>query len=206
MEEFITITYKKGNKVKLLFIDIETTGLNAFKNGITQISAIVEIYKDNKLTKTEELNLFMQPLESDEIDLKALEVTGIDEEAIKDFQTAEDGFTQFISFLNRFVDPYNKADKFTFIGYNSTFDDKFLRQWFRKMNHNYYGSYFLWPALDVAQLAAFHLISKRTQLSNFKLKSVAQALEIEFNEEDAHDAMYDIIKTREIFNKLVEIK
>ena len=52
--------------------------------------------------------------------------------------------------------------------------------------------------------AAIGLMRRRQELPNFKLTTVAQSFGIDVEEADAHDALYDVDLTRQIFRMLIE--
>ncbi|MDT8445229.1 MAG: exonuclease domain-containing protein, partial [Desulfuromonadales bacterium] len=62
-----------NSEQKLLFIDVETTGVNPERNGLIQISGCVQIGDEVK----ESFDIFVRPYPQDEIELAALEVTGM---------------------------------------------------------------------------------------------------------------------------------
>ena len=184
--------------LKLFWCDVETTGTDSNKHGLIQLSA--QIYMEKE--KAENINLMMKPFESDEIDPKALESNRRTEDEIKRFHDPQEQFVNFIKIVENYVDRFNKQDKFHFIGYNAKFDDDFVRAWFKKCGDNYYGSWFYWPPLDVANMAGVYLMNRRHEMKNFKLMTVAEFLGIEVDEKKAHDAMYDIEITRQIAKKI----
>lgn len=184
---------------KLLYFDLETTGLFAWKNGVVQIGAVVEIDGVEK----EELNLELQPFRDDVIESKALEVNGIDESTLWDRLDPVLGFKQLEAMLEKYVRKYDKTDKFTLVGYNSqSFDDAFFRKFFSKCGSKYYGSWFYSAHIDVMCLAAHALLNKRHEMENFKLGTVAAALGIQ-PDGQLHDALTDVRLTRDIYKAIV---
>jgi len=181
--------------MKLSFIDTETTGTNPFSNGLIQLSGIIEI--DNEIVNEFDFNI--KPFESDIILDSALEVNGLSRETLNTFPESNIVFPQFTSIISKYVDKYNRNDKFHFIGFNARLDDDFLRSWFKKCGDNYYGSFFFWPAIDVANIAAKELMAECSKLENFKLATVAKYVGIEVDDTKLHDSMYDVRLTRELF-------
>lgn len=52
-------------------------------------------------------------------------------------------YKQFVDLLSKYVDRYNKKDKFFLAGYNiASFDNSFLRAWFIQNGDKYFGSWF----------------------------------------------------------------
>lgn len=197
---------------KAIFVDLETTGLDPVKNAIVQIAGSMAVLTvdphqmqivDIKLG--ESFNFKVRPRFDDEIDPKALEVIGKTEEDLMAYPKSIEVKRNFTALLNRYVKPRNPKDKIFFIGYNANFDYSFLYSWFLKHEDNYLNSYFFTPAWDVMALAAPMLMRHRGALKNFKLETVGGLLrclpqDIEEGEQ-AHDAMYDIKVTANIFHK-----
>jgi len=188
--------------MKILWFDVETTGLDAKKNDIITFAGIIEI--DGKIV--DEIYLKMQPHNWETIDNSALEVNGITREELKTFQSPDEAHKKLISFLSKNVNRYNKFDKYQPAGYNVTFDMQFLAEFFKKCNDKYFGSWIDYHKLDVATLVMFFKLKGLLKLEKYRLTYVAEALNIPLM---AHDAKEDIMATREIFYKLlnkVEIK
>ena len=104
--------------------------------------------------------------------------------------------------MGKYIEKFDRNDKFHFIAYNANFDDNFMRSFFKKNNDNYYGSWFYWPPLDVANLAGAYLANSRSKMINFKLMTVANFLGFEADSGKAHDALYDIETTIKVFDYL----
>jgi DNA polymerase-3 subunit epsilon len=108
--------------------------------------------------------------------------------------------------LSKYVDRYDKKDKFFLVGYNNTsFDNNFLRAWFVQNNDNYYGSWF-WPnTIDVYVLATQKFMKERGDMNDFKLKTVCRHAGISVDESKIHDAIYDIEITRALYKKVIDL-
>lgn len=185
------------SKIKKLFYDLETTGLDYKENAIHQISGCIEI--DG--TVIEEFNLKMKPYDGAVIVPKALEVSNVTMEMLESYEPSEVVFNKFMAMIERHVNRYKRDDKFFLVGYNNcSFDNNFLRKWYEiHMKDDYFGSFF-WPnTLDVMVLAAEYLLDKRTVMENFKLMTTARAVGLEIDESKLHDAKYDIELTRNIY-------
>ena len=102
-------------------------------------------------------------------------------------------YKQFVDLLSKYVDRYNKKDKFFLAGYNiASFDNSFLRAWFIQNGDKYFGSWFWSNCFDVMVLATPYLSEKRAEMENFKQGTVAKALGINVDDSKLHDALYDI--------------
>jgi DNA polymerase III subunit epsilon len=185
--------------LKILYLDLETTGVKFWRNGIHQISGAIEIDGEVK----EEFNFHVQPYKDAAVELEALQIAGITKEDLEDYASFEDVYTEIVSMLSRYVDKFKKTDKFHIVGYNNAaFDNPFFRAFFVQNGDNYFGSWFWSSAIDVMVLAAEKLKYERSKMPDFKLKTVAAFMGIEIDETKLHNATYDIYLTREIYKKL----
>lgn len=189
--------------LKRCFIDIETSGLDIYHNGILQIAGIIEI--DYKVVNTFNFNCQLFP---DQVaDEEALKVNRYTAAQILSFDSPYDTLVKLLRIFDTYVDKYNKYDKFSFIGYNSsTFDMPWMRVFFKNCNHKYFGSYFWNPSIDVMYNASSKLESVRNSLPNFKLETVAKFFIYGIKEDETHDAAYDIELTRKLFYELENYK
>ncbi len=195
--------------LKLVFIDVETTGLDPEKNGLTQISGCIQIGDEVK----ESFDFYVRPFPRDLIDDGALRVTGIDRRQLlpadhpnalrvegQEFVDPQQVYAQLKEMFGRYVSPYDKTDKFQFVGYNShSFDMPFVRKFWEKNNDRFFGSLFWYPCLDVMLLWAQILQPVRDKLTNFKLATVAQHAGIDVDKTRLHDSQYDIDLTRQLW-------
>jgi DNA polymerase-3 subunit epsilon len=182
--------------MKLFFLDLETTGVKYWRNGIHQISGCIEIDGEVK----ESFNFKVQPFKGATIEDEALAIGGINRAGLEDYSLFEDVYAELLTILSRYVDKYNKKDKFFLVGYNNAaFDNSFFRAFFVQNGDNYFGSWFWANPIDVYVLASFKLMSERVNMVDGKLKTVAAYLGILVDESKLHDAAYDIELTMSIY-------
>lgn len=188
---------------KIFYFDLETTGTKYWRNGIHQISGLIEIDGEVK----EEFDFHVQPNPNAEIDPEALKVGGVTLEQIMAYPPMSEIHEKLKYMLNKYVDKYNKKDKFFLCGYNNApFDNPFLRAFFVQNGDNFFGSYF-WPGgIDVMVLALDFLKHRRADMNNFKLMTVAEEMGIRIEEEKLHNATYDIYLTREIYRRIKNVR
>lgn len=185
--------------MKLLFFDLETTGTEPDKHGIHQLSGSVVINGEVK----EKFNLHVQPHPGAIIDPGALDIAGVTEEQIKAYPPMWSVYSQFVNILSKYVDRYNKSDKFFLVGYNNaSFDNPFLRAWFGLNGDKYFGSWFWANSIDVMVMATPFLADVRSQMKNFRQGTVAKALGIAVDDSKLHDALYDIEICQAIYHKV----
>ncbi|MCU0414180.1 MAG: 3'-5' exonuclease [Ignavibacteriaceae bacterium] len=180
---------------KVLYFDTETTGLDEKQNDIIQIAGIIVIYG----VVQEEFEFKVQPFNYDNISQEALDIHGYNVEQLKTFPEPGEIYLRVIDIFSKYIDKYNKEDKFTPAGYNVEFDLRFLQQFFQKNNDVYFGSWVNWKKIDPLPLLYYLDYCNRINLPNYKLATVCQHFEIELK---AHDALGDIRATRELLAKL----
>lgn len=186
--------------MKEIFIDLETTGLNTFRHGIRQISALMFVEDEPTIVFDEKINP-----KNCEWDSYVIENMANPEDYVN-FPSTETVFQMFREFLEENCNPYDKKDKYFFYAFNAKFDEKFLRSLFQQMNDNYYGSWFHTPSIDVMTLAAEYLKPIRSSMPNFKQETIAEILGIEVDQDKLHDSLYDIELTEKIYRKLTNGK
>ena len=180
---------------KILYFDCETTGLDPVKNDIIQLAGVIEI--DGRVK--ESFDIRMQPFSYTDISSEALEVHGCTIDEIRTYQAPEEGYSQFISILSRHIAKFDRSDKLYPAGYNVGFDLNFLAEFFRKNNDKYLGSWINWKALDPLPWFRMHDLVGTICLPNYKLETICTTYGIEIK---AHDALSDIMATREILSRM----
>lgn len=183
--------------MKLFFFDLETTGTLVNRHGIHQLSGMIVIDGEIK----EKFNLHVQPNPAAQIDPEALKVGDVTEEQIKAYPPMGEIYKQVTGMLGKYVDKFNRKDKFYLVGYNNaSFDNQFFRAWFIQNGDKYFGSWFWANCLDVYVLATPHLMATRPDMKDFKQGTVAKALGIPVDDEKLHDALYDIEICKAIYD------
>lgn len=185
---------------KLLFFDLETTGVKFWRNGIHQIGGIVDI--DGQ--EVERFDIRLAPNPAATIEQEALDVAGVTLEQVQSYQPMEEGYRQLVGILSKYVNKFDKRDKMYLVGYNNAgFDNNFLRALFTQCGDKYFGSWFYPNCMDVYVMVTPFLMGVRNDMENFKLMTVARTMGIEIDENKLHDATYDIELTRDIFYKII---
>ncbi len=190
--------------LKQIFIDTETTSVNRRECGLWQLSGIIECGK-----RIEKFDFKMDIFEDSDIDPKAFEKNKMSLEKISKFADPTETYEKFINLLNKYVDKYDRNDKFIAIAYGAEFDQEVLRAWFERNDDDYFGSYFFHPWICVMNFAAYKYRNQRANFKNFKLETVAEYMGIcdEKCETNLyHDAAFDIDITYKIYKKLEELE
>jgi DNA polymerase III subunit epsilon len=188
--------------IKRMVYDLETTGTFYKWHGIHQIAGIIDINGEIK----DEFEFKVRPHEKCTIDDDALKVSGVTKEQIMAYPEMNEVYKQLIAILEKYVDKFDKTDKFWLVGFNnSSFDDEFLRAFFWRCGDHYFGSWFYSHSLDMIVLAGQALINERSKMMNFKLATVARKLGIPVDDSLTHDALYDCRITREMYYTINKI-
>lgn len=188
--------------MKILWFDVETTGLDPKLNDVITISIRIEVEGEVK----DKLDLKIQPFNWENISPEALATNGITVEEMKTFMHPQEAYRQIVTLFSRYVDKYKKnktsEDKLIPAGYNVTFDIQFLAEFFKKCGDKYFGAFVDYHKLDVASIVLFLKLNKVLSIEGFKLTEVAKSLEVAMD--NAHDAGCDIDATRIIAYKLID--
>lgn len=184
-------------KSKKLWFDTETTGIDPFKHDIVQIAGLIEI--DGVIC--EEFNIKCAPTNLETVSQEALDVTGLTLDEIKSWQAPGFALNQLLKIFDKYIDKFNKADRFTPCGHNSQFDLNMLQSFFRKNGNKFgTGSYQNWKAIDTLMFVRIIDDAYPLGVENHKLGTLCEHFGISI---DAHDALSDIKATRELYSKLL---
>jgi len=183
---------------KVFWFDLETTGLDCSKHALIQLAYIIEI--DNVIRESG--NMFIQPFKDDLIEDTALRVNKRSrDEMFKDpFLLPSDAFKQLHAILCKYVNKFDKEDKYYPAGYNVHFDCGFLNRFFIKNGDKYYGSFFNGRNLDPKSLMAFLAYEGKITLTKHALAEACEYFKVKH--ENAHDALSDVTATRDLMKML----
>ena len=183
--------------MKVFFIDLETTGTNPLKHAIIEFAGVVYINGEFK-DKIEE-RLTVHP--DREVDPEALKVSGLNPDNHE--ITSEQFFRRLVDFMAKYVNRYNKDDKFYFMGYGARFDSDFMREFWELNNDKYYGAWFHSIPVDIMNIVQWYCMVSRKRPENMKLSTVYKWV-IGTDLEDAHDAMVDIKASIFIYQEIIK--
>ena len=186
---------------KIIFIDTETGGVNTEKSALIQLSGIIRVDKKD----VETFNFFIKPFENSEVNEKALEVQGRTLEELKAEKYVEEKevYKQFVNLLDKYVDKYDRTDKFIVAGYNVRFDIDMLKAFFQRHGNNFLFSYLDSSMLDpLYSIRLLQVSGILPVLENNKLETWCKHFGIELK---AHDSLEDVKATKKIIGKLIEL-
>lgn len=184
--------------MKILYFDTETTGVDPRIHEIVQFAAIVEV--DG--TVKEEVNWKCQPTKWEVLSPEALAVTGMTIEKLKESDPPAVMMEKIRGLFDRYIDKFDKSDKFYPAGHNVVFDLDFLQNFWKQHGDQYgTGSYQNWRVLDSRIFAHFLIVAGKLQVEDVKLETLCKHYGIEIS---AHDALSDIRATRQLIAKMME--
>lgn len=186
---------------KIIFIDTETGGVNPEKAALIQLSGIIRIDKKD----VEKFNFYIKPFENSEVTEKALEVQGRTLEELKTDKYVEEKevYKQFINILDKYIDKYDRTDKFIVAGYNVRFDVDILKAFFQRHGNNFLFSYLDSSMLDpLYSIRLLQIAEVLPVLENNKLETWCKHFGIELK---AHDSLGDIEATKKLIGKLISL-
>ena len=177
-------------------VDVETGGFNSQKDALLEVAACILSMDDfGRLTVAETVAVNVEPFDGANIEPKSLEITGIKlDSPLRNALPEKEA-------LRQISQPIRKELKATgcqraiLVGHNSFFDLSFInaaieRTSFKRSPFHPFSSF------DTATLAG--LAFGQTVLSR-----AIQAAGIDWNESEAHSAIYDTEKTAELFCTIV---
>lgn len=177
-------------------VDVETGGFDCRRHALLEIAAApIEFDDEGQLSVGEIHSTHVIPFEGSEIDPKSLEVTGIDiSHPFRDAKQ-ERAALDHIFMPIRQAAKRNNCTRAILVGHNASFDLGFLNAAVERVDHKR-NPFHPFSTLDTVTLAA--MAYGQTVLS----KAVIAA-GLDWNNDDAHSAVYDTERTAQLFCKIV---
>lgn len=182
---------------KLLWLDVESCGLDCTLHSIIQIAGVIDIDGEEKLR----FNYNCKPHPDFEIDDDALRVNKISRKVMAGYPEIRDIYNQLKQDFRAFVDPFNREDKFIIAGQNIKFDLDMLSHFFVRQGDPYLGSF-----IDFKNRIELMDITRGLQAmgflrsDNIRLETMCKEFGIKIN---AHNALSDILATRELYYSIL---
>lgn len=190
---------------KFLFIDTETTGKDVQKAGLHQLSGFIVI--DNQIK--ESFDIKVKPFSGCQIENEALETCNISYNELygnKARLEDKDAYICFNHLLCKYIDKFDKSDKFIVVGYNVRFDIEILSNLYLRNEDEYFFALVYGNYIDVMSLATQVLLNERNLMEDFKQGTVAKYIGLEISEDNLHNSMYDIKVCYQIYSKITNVK
>ncbi|HLS54005.1 MAG TPA: exonuclease domain-containing protein, partial [Tissierellaceae bacterium] len=163
---------------EFIVFDIETTGLSAINDAITEIGAV-------KIRDGQVVDTFAQLINPERpIPDFIKELTGITDDMVRDKPTIDQVIPKFSEFIGQGI----------LVAHNASFDVGFIREKMRLNNISLNN-----PVLDTLELSRIVF----PELKSFRLNNLAKHLGVSL--ENHHRALDDAMATKDIFIKILEL-
>ena len=175
---------------KIIWIDVETTGIDHNTNTIIELAALYENDTDKSV-----FHVYILPSARPDDFNTIEELTGITWEYLQHNGITEaEAYKQFSEWLSERIDKYDKSDKAIFAAYNARFDNDFIQELFLRNHDDYFGSWFYSAPLDIMGTAILMVRLGYIPVPvNFKNVTICESFGIEHK---AHSAIDDIKASR----------
>lgn len=187
---------------KVLWLDVETTGLDCRKHGLREVGFIIEIDGVEVDKGVFKINPFTYTTRDVEIDDYALEISKVSIEDLESYDRVSYCFKELMKKLVKYVNVNDKNDCFVIAGYNTAFDIGFIKEWFKEMGLlDSYKDLFHYKSLDVFSIVFALRHIGLNSAENDKLETMCNYFGIEI---DAHNALSDIEATKKLYELICE--
>ena len=115
----------------------------------------------------------------------------------------QEAHKKLISILSKYINRYNRSDKFIIAGHNVKFDFDFLVEFFNKNNDKYLGSWIEYQfssCIDTLPLVQIMRFKGAIDVENCRLVTASKEFGVDLK--NSHNALADIRATRELFYKI----
>lgn len=181
-------------------VDVETAGFDPVKDALLEVAVVfLEVNKDGMWSPLETISKHIQPFPGANLDQAALEFTGIDPEHPfrKEIAVSEkEALREIFQTVKRMM-KQNGCSRAILVGHNPAFDLSFVNAAASRsgLTRNPFHPF---STFDTATLGG--LAYGQTVLSR-----AVKAAGLEWEEEEAHSALYDAERTAELFCSIVNL-
>ena len=187
---------------KVLWLDVETTGLDCKKHGLREVGFIIEIDGVEVDKGVFKINPFTYTTRDVEIDDYALEISKVSIEDLESYDRVSYCFKELMKKLVKYVNVNDKNDCFVIAGYNVAFDIGFIKEWFKEMGlQDSYKDLFHYKSLDVFSIVFALRHIGLNSAENDKLETMCNYFGIGI---EAHNALSDIEATKKLYELICE--
>ena len=182
-------------KVNYIVADVETGGLDCFKNPVTQIA--FQILDGVSLKEIVRYDTYIAPYDpSLYYDPKALSYSNITLEMLNSKgKNLDQAISEICSIIQPFLTKKSSKTNVIPVGHNIPFDIGFLQECFKKAGKNFY-DFFSKNSIDTSKLGQLQFMPDDS-VTSVSLTNLTKKLNISLN--DAHNAMKDVEATSDVF-------
>lgn len=178
-------------------IDVETAGFNASTDALLEICAItLKMDENGWLLPNKTKHFHIIPFEGANIEKKALEFNGIKDpfSPLRGAVTEEQALKEIFKLIRKEQKAVD-CQRSIMVAHNANFDHRFVMKAAERSNIKR-NPFHPFATFDTAALSG--LVYGQTVLAK-----ACQTADIDFNNQEAHSALYDTTKTAELFCKIV---
>lgn len=177
-------------------VDVETGGFNEQTDALLQIAAVMlEINEAGEFVRSETHTCHVAPFEGANMDPKSMEINGIDpDHPLRMAIDEKAALTKIFKPIREAVKKHG-CKRAILIGHNANFDLKFINKAAERTNIKR-NPFHLFSTFDTVSLAG--LAYGQTVLSR-----AAVAAGLDWDNNEAHSAIYDAEQTADLFCKIV---
>lgn len=177
-------------------VDVETGGFDSERDALLEIAAVpIEMRPDGTVYPGEVAASHVNPFPGANIDPRALEVTGIDiDHPFRLARDERDALNHVFAEVRRVVRKYD-CQRAILVGHNAAFDLGFVNAAVKRTAHkrNPFHPFSNFDTVSLAGLAYGQTVLSRA----------VQAAGIDWDQNEAHSAIYDAERTAELFCRIV---
>jgi len=177
-------------------IDVETAGFNAQTDALLEIAAVtLTMDDDGKLLINESYEFNVEPFEGANLEKSALDFTGIDPfNPLRGAIPEEAALEKIFKPIRKAVKSHN-CKRAILVGHNASFDHGFVTAAAERcdIKRNPFHPFSTFDTATLAGLAFGHTV----------LAKSCDLADIDFDGKQAHSALYDTMKTAELFCTIV---
>jgi len=176
-------------------VDVETSGLHPEHHALLEMAVVlIEHNKDQGFILGESFSEHIAPYEGAELDEKSLAFNKIDPFHPLRFAISEEEAIKKLFIPIRHALKLHHCQRAVLVGHNAWFDLQFVQQGSKRQNIK--SPFHPFTCFDTATLAG-------VMYGQTVLAKAAMTARIEFDNKEAHSALYDAQKTAELFCKIL---
>lgn len=179
-----------------IVVDVETGGFNHHTDALLEISAVmINRHEDGSLSVGESISRHVQPFEGANLEPASLEVNGIDPyHPLRIAYPERDALGHVFSAIRK-ANKDNECKRAILVGHNAAFDLNFVNAAVERcgIKRNPFHPFSMLDTVSLSALAFGQTVLARA----------IESANIEWNNDEAHSAVYDAAKTAELFCQIV---
>jgi ribonuclease T len=184
----------------ILAIDTETTGLYEEGAALIEIGAV--LYKDEEQIASLHTNIDADYKKT--VSLKACAINRSTPSTVRNGYHSSVDFLQFADFLTMEVMP-KTLDKITVLGHNVHFDLTFIKDEFKRSKILGWADVVNYRVIDTATIGSFLKSVGLLDVHNTGLSTLAKHLEVPYDPEQHHSALYDAQLSAQVYFKMKKL-